>query len=109
MKKRRAMMPGSASHMIPGWRLIRSDRGRFWAFRERAFPQEALLAGAKPDLDADTFDDLKAAAARQEEIAEQVISWPGSPAHPDGTAPARPHPRLSPSVAKASASIELPQ
>ena len=68
------MVPESASHTIPGWRLIRSDRGRFWAFREKAFPQEALLAGAKPDLDADTFDDLKAAAAQQEEIAGQVVS-----------------------------------
>lgn len=74
MKKRRAMMPESAIPAIPGWQLIRSDRGRFWAFREKAFPPGALRAGAKPDLDADTFDDLKAKVARQEEIAGRVVS-----------------------------------
>ncbi|WP_433235602.1 hypothetical protein ACQPYK_25630 [Streptosporangium sp. CA-135522] len=74
MEDVRSAMPDSASLTIPGWRLIRSDRGRFWAFREKAFPQGALHAGAKADLDADTFDDLLAEVARQEEIAGQVVA-----------------------------------
>lgn len=59
---------------IPGWRLILSDKGRFWAIRREAFPRGALRAGAEPAVDADTFDDLKAEVARQEEIAERVAS-----------------------------------
>ncbi|MEU1877903.1 hypothetical protein ABZ470_11355 [Streptosporangium sp. NPDC020072] len=41
---------------IPGWRLIISDTGRFWAIRNRAFPRTALRAGAEPTVDADTFE-----------------------------------------------------
>lgn len=59
---------------IPGWRLILSDRGRFWAIRQEVFPRGALRAGAEPAVDADTFDDLKAEVARQEEIAERAAS-----------------------------------
>ncbi|MEV6149403.1 hypothetical protein AB0L53_03585 [Nonomuraea sp. NPDC052129] len=59
---------------IPGWRLILSDRGRFWAVRREAFPPDALRAGAEPTVDADTFDALKVEVARQEEIAERVVS-----------------------------------
>ncbi|MEV8634452.1 hypothetical protein AB0395_22625 [Streptosporangium sp. NPDC051023] len=60
------------SPTIPGWRLILSDRSRFWAFRETPFPIAARRAGAEPDLDADTFDEIQALVERQEEIARQV-------------------------------------
>ncbi|MEU1733417.1 hypothetical protein [Streptosporangium sp. NPDC020145] len=59
---------------IPGWRLIISDTGRFWAIRNRAFPRTALRAGAEPTVDADTFEEVREAVARQEEIAEGVPS-----------------------------------
>ncbi|MFF4986927.1 hypothetical protein ACFY19_25760 [Streptosporangium saharense] len=54
---------------IPGWRLIHSDQNRFWAFRKTPFPARARRAGAVPDVDADTFDELQAAVERQEQIA----------------------------------------
>ncbi|MEV4247339.1 hypothetical protein AB0J63_28475 [Streptosporangium canum] len=74
MENARSTMPESAILRIPGWRLIRSDQGRFWAFREKAFPPGALRAGAEPGVDADTFDDLKAEVDQQEEIAGRVTS-----------------------------------
>ncbi|MEU1882889.1 hypothetical protein ABZ470_36765 [Streptosporangium sp. NPDC020072] len=61
-----------AAQVIPGWRLIISDAGRFWAVRNRAFPGTALRAGAEPTVDADTFEEVREAVARQEEIAEGV-------------------------------------
>ncbi|OUC83323.1 hypothetical protein CA984_40870 [Streptosporangium minutum] len=67
-------MPESAIPAIPGWRLILSDRGRFWAVRETAFPRSALRAGAEPTVDADTFDGLEAEVERQEEIAKKVVA-----------------------------------
>ncbi|MEV7004955.1 hypothetical protein [Streptosporangium sp. NPDC051022] len=57
---------------IPGWRLIISDRGRFWAMRQSPFPIAAIRAGADPAVDADTLDEVQAAVERQEEIARQV-------------------------------------
>ncbi|MEU1736440.1 hypothetical protein [Streptosporangium sp. NPDC020145] len=60
------------SPTIPGWRLLISDRGRFWAFRKEAFPDEAKRAGAEPDVVADTFDEIQALTERQEEIARQA-------------------------------------
>ncbi len=71
MEDAKSTMPESA---IPGWRLILSDRGRFWAIRREPFPRGALRAGAEPAVDADTFDDVKAEVARQEEIAKRVAS-----------------------------------
>ncbi|MFD0884636.1 hypothetical protein ACFQ08_08725 [Streptosporangium algeriense] len=59
---------------IPGWRLILSDQSRFWAFRRKPFSNEARQAGAEPDVDADTFDEIKAIVERQEEIARGVTS-----------------------------------
>ncbi|MEV8634871.1 hypothetical protein AB0395_24765 [Streptosporangium sp. NPDC051023] len=59
---------------IPGWRLIISDAGRFWAIRQTPFPIAAMQAGADPAVDADTFPEVQAAVERQEEIARQVIS-----------------------------------
>lgn len=74
MQDGKSTMPESAIPTIPGWRLIISDRGRFWAIRREAFPRGALHAGAEPTVDADTFDDLKAEVTRQEEIAKWVTS-----------------------------------
>ncbi|MEU0521592.1 hypothetical protein [Streptosporangium sp. NPDC006007] len=60
--------------VIPGWRVIISDRGRFWAFRRTPFPIAAMRAGADPAVDADTLDAVQAEVGRQEEIAERVAS-----------------------------------
>ncbi|MFD0884889.1 hypothetical protein ACFQ08_10050 [Streptosporangium algeriense] len=65
--------------VIPGWRLIISDAGRFWAFRNHVFPRVAVRAGAESAVDADTFDEIQAVVAEQEETArtalvEEVIS-----------------------------------
>ncbi|MEV8639310.1 hypothetical protein AB0395_47420 [Streptosporangium sp. NPDC051023] len=67
----RAIVP---SPTIPGWRLILSDRSRFWAFRETPFPIVARRAGAEPDLDADTFDEIRALVEHHEEIARQATA-----------------------------------
>ncbi|MER7211086.1 MULTISPECIES: hypothetical protein [Streptosporangium] len=59
---------------IPGWRLIISDAGRFWAIRNRAFPRTALRAGAEPTVDADTFEQVQEAVAAQEEKARDAVA-----------------------------------
>ncbi|MEV8636159.1 hypothetical protein AB0395_31345 [Streptosporangium sp. NPDC051023] len=64
--------PAPTTPEIPGWRLIISDKGRFWAIRRQPFPRDALRSGAEPTVDADTFDEVKAAVERQEEIARQA-------------------------------------
>ncbi len=55
---------------IPGWRVIRSDAGRYWASREQPFPGDTAW-GRPPfrTVDADTFGDLKAEVDRQEAAA----------------------------------------
>ncbi|MEV4093178.1 hypothetical protein [Streptosporangium saharense] len=62
------------SPTIPGWRLLISTAGRFWAFRETPFSAKARQAGAEPDLDADTFAEIQAAVELQEEIARLVAA-----------------------------------
>ncbi|MEV8630248.1 hypothetical protein AB0395_01185 [Streptosporangium sp. NPDC051023] len=59
---------------IPGWRLIISDAGRFWALRQTPFPIAAMRAGADPAVDADTLSEVRAEVDRQEEIARRVTS-----------------------------------
>ncbi|MEV7006497.1 hypothetical protein [Streptosporangium sp. NPDC051022] len=71
MEDVRTTLPSSS---IPGWRLIISDRGRFWALRQKPFPIAAIRAGADSAVDADTFDEVRAMIARQEEIAERTAS-----------------------------------
>ncbi|MFC3980709.1 hypothetical protein [Streptosporangium jomthongense] len=66
------------SPTIPGWRLIISTAGRFWAFRATPFPAKARQAGAEPDLDADTFAEIQAAVERQEEIARRAADAQGA-------------------------------
>ncbi|MBB4913256.1 hypothetical protein [Streptosporangium saharense] len=64
----------SANQAIPGWRLIVSDTGRYWAIRNRAFPRTALRAGVEPAVDADTFEEVQAAVATQEEKARDAVA-----------------------------------
>ncbi|MER7129777.1 hypothetical protein [Streptosporangium saharense] len=59
---------------IPGWRLIVSDTGRYWAIRNRAFPRVALRAGVEPAVDADTFEQVQAAVAEQEDKARATVA-----------------------------------
>ena len=59
----------SATTVIPGWQVFLSDRGRFWASRREPFSPEAFDAGAERTVDADTFDELRAETACQEETA----------------------------------------
>ncbi|MER7213066.1 hypothetical protein ABT340_38890 [Streptosporangium sp. NPDC000239] len=59
--------------VIPGWRLIISDAGRFWAFRTHLFPRAAVQAGAESAVDADTFDEIQAVIAEQEEKARTAL------------------------------------
>ncbi|MEV4098282.1 hypothetical protein [Streptosporangium saharense] len=63
-----------APENIPGWRLIVSDTGRYWAIRNRAFPRVALRAGVEPAVDADTFEEVQAAVAAQEEKARDAVA-----------------------------------
>lgn len=72
MEDARSTTPAPAIPTIPGWRLIISDKGRFWAIRRTRFPRGALRAGAEPTVDADTFDEVQAEVTRQEEIAKRV-------------------------------------
>ncbi|MER7133820.1 hypothetical protein [Streptosporangium saharense] len=60
--------------VIPGWRLIVSDTGRYWAIRNRAFPRVALRAGAEPAVDADTFEEVQVAVAAQEDKARTAVA-----------------------------------
>ncbi|MFC3986823.1 hypothetical protein [Streptosporangium jomthongense] len=57
------------AQVIPGWRLLISDAGRFWAFRNHVFPFAAVRAGAQSAVDADTFDEVQAVIAEQEKTA----------------------------------------
>ena len=61
--------PASATPVIPGWQVFLSDRGRFWASRREPFSEKAAYAGAERTVDADTFEELRAETARQEETA----------------------------------------
>ncbi|MFI7049014.1 hypothetical protein [Streptosporangium sandarakinum] len=60
---------------IPGWRVIRSDAGRLWASRVKPFPSHAMQGPLDVPpfrtVDADTFEQLQAETATQEEAARQ--------------------------------------
>ncbi|GHH70515.1 hypothetical protein GCM10017673_22520 [Streptosporangium violaceochromogenes] len=59
--------------VIPGWRVIRSDAGRFWASRVEPFPRETEWhAPPFRTVDGDTLDELRAEVERQEEAARAV-------------------------------------
>ncbi|MER7211251.1 hypothetical protein ABT340_29710, partial [Streptosporangium sp. NPDC000239] len=59
--------------VIPGWRLIISDAGRFW-FRTHVFSRVAVRAGAQSAVDADTFDEVQVAVAEQEKTARDAVA-----------------------------------
>ncbi|WP_329090025.1 MULTISPECIES: hypothetical protein [unclassified Streptosporangium] len=72
MEDARSTFPKPA---IPGWRVIHSDAGRYWASREQPFPKDSEEnSPAFRTVDADTFDELQAEVTRQEEAAGQVAS-----------------------------------
>ncbi len=54
----------------PGWRVFRSDAGRFWATRERPFSDAADKAGAFRTVDGDDEVELVRAIAKQESIGD---------------------------------------
>ncbi|MFG1944981.1 hypothetical protein [Nonomuraea sp. NPDC048826] len=62
----------TAPPVFAGWRIMRSDAGRFWATRERPFPRAVENAGAHRTVDADDLVRLCQAIAEQEGIAEQA-------------------------------------
>ena len=64
---------------IPGWRVMLSDAGRYWATRERPFPNdvtEESLSSSPPfrTVDGDTFDELLDEVHRQEKAAARKVS-----------------------------------
>ncbi|TXK43293.1 hypothetical protein [Nonomuraea sp. C10] len=61
----------AARPVFAGWRIMRSDAGRFWATRERPFPRAVEDAGAHRTVDADDLVGLCQVIAEQESIAEQ--------------------------------------
>ncbi|MFF5209260.1 hypothetical protein [Streptosporangium sp. NPDC000396] len=74
MEDGKSAMPDSA---IPGWRVIRSDAGRYWASREEPFPGSSVKdTGLKQPpyrtVDADTLDELRAEVERQESVARET-------------------------------------
>ncbi|GHH67113.1 hypothetical protein GCM10017673_13750 [Streptosporangium violaceochromogenes] len=80
-------MPSAA---IPGWRVIVSDAGRFWASRVEPFPEEAeWYAPPYRTVDGDTFEALQAEVERQEEAAGQLEAAPDESAEQTKTVPAR--------------------
>ncbi|MET8161500.1 hypothetical protein ABZT47_34515 [Sphaerisporangium sp. NPDC005289] len=54
----------------PGWRVWRSDAGRWWATREQPYDEVAEKAGAWRTVDADDELSLARAIAEQESIAD---------------------------------------
>lgn len=61
----------TARPVFAGWRIMRSDAGRFWATREQPFSRTIEDAGAHRTVDADDLVKLCQAIAVQEGIAEQ--------------------------------------
>ncbi len=77
MEKGKSSAPAPALiQAIPGWRFMRSDAGRYWATRNRPFPDAAtrgpLDAPPFRTVDADTYDELLDEVHQQESAAEQA-------------------------------------
>ncbi len=70
MTQDRATAPSTE---FAGWRIMRSDAGRFWASRERPFPSAAEQAGAYRTVDGDNLRELCQAIAEQESLAEVAV------------------------------------
>ncbi|MGI5155023.1 hypothetical protein [Microbispora sp. CA-102843] len=69
-------MTNDRGTVFAGWRIMRSDAGRFWATRERPFPQEAEEAGALRTVDADDLQELCRVTAEQESLADTTAVAP---------------------------------
>lgn len=66
------------SPTIPGWRVILSDTGRFWASREAPFSGKSEWhAPPFRTADGDTFEELRAEVERQEEVARNLEAVSG--------------------------------
>lgn len=61
-----------ARPVFAGWRIMRSDAGRWWASRERPFSRAVEDAGAYRTVDADDLVALCRVIAEQEGMAEQA-------------------------------------
>lgn len=64
------MTDGRTTASAGGWRLMTSDRGRFWATRERPFSPAAEAAGAARTVDGDDLTELCRVIAEQESLAD---------------------------------------
>jgi hypothetical protein len=66
-----------ARPVFAGWRIMRSDAGRWWATRERPFPRAVEDAGAYRTVDADDLVELCRVIAEQEGMAERTcpVGW----------------------------------
>jgi hypothetical protein len=65
-----AMVTDSRTSDVPrGWRVWRSDAGRYWATRMDAFSRAAERAGAARTVDGDTLPTLCRSIAEQESTA----------------------------------------
>ncbi|WP_433259759.1 hypothetical protein ACQPYK_49195 (plasmid) [Streptosporangium sp. CA-135522] len=74
MEDVKSPMPDPA---IPGWRVIRSDAGRYWASREKPFPDSSVRGTGlnQPPfrtVDADTIEELRAEVEQQENAAREA-------------------------------------
>ncbi|GHE39815.1 hypothetical protein GCM10017673_47710 [Streptosporangium violaceochromogenes] len=62
--------PPPTEPVIPGWRVMRSDAGRYWASREKPFDDDGEWYDPPfRTVDGDTFEQLRAETERQEEVA----------------------------------------
>ncbi|MEU7910241.1 hypothetical protein [Microbispora bryophytorum] len=67
-------MTNDRGTVFAGWRIMRSNAGRFWATRERPFPRAAEDAGAMRSVDADDLRELCRAMAEQESLANTTAA-----------------------------------
>jgi hypothetical protein len=63
------MLPSTQNQAAEGWRIWRSDAGRFWATREHRFSRAAEQAGAARTVDGDTWTEVCRSIAEQESTA----------------------------------------
>jgi hypothetical protein len=59
---------------VAGWRIWRSDIGRYWATRSRPFGRAAEEAGATRTVDGDNLPQLCHSIAEQESRAEMAAT-----------------------------------
>jgi hypothetical protein len=63
------MAPPQLDTPPQGWRVWRSDAGRYWATRMHAFSRAAEHAGAARTVDGDTLPEVCRVIAEQESTA----------------------------------------